>query len=143
MVVNMSCSCEGNQCKKRNECANYWANLPPGDYQFIDWSTNGSCSYTDGKIDQWWDCGDLSDGYPLFEKTNNVTFHFNTFIIQAKDINEECKDCRYYAGDGVMVEDIKDALFHISKKQAEIELSYFDEPDEFEIIEFLVHLRTK
>lgn len=70
-------------------------------------------------------------------------FKFNAFIIQAKDTNEGYKDCRYHAGDGVMVEDVKDALFHTSKKQAEMELSYFDEPDEFEIKEFSVCLRMK
>ena len=72
-----------------------------------------------------------------------MNLKFSTFIIQAKETNEEYKNCKYHAGYGVMVEDVKDALFHTSKKQAEMELSYFDEPDEFEIIEILVCLRTK
>lgn len=139
----MNCSCEGSQCKKRNECAKYWMNLPPGEYQTIDWSTHGSYSITDDNVEQKWDCGDLSNGYPLFEKSNNITFRFNIFIIQAKETNGEYKECKYHAGDGVMVEDVKDSLFHTSKKQAEMELSYFDEPDEFEIKEFSVQLRMK
>lgn len=72
-----------------------------------------------------------------------MNLKFSTFIIQAKDTNEEYKDCKYHAGYGVMVEDVKGSLFHTSKKQAEIELSYFDEPDEFEIKEFSVQLRMK
>lgn len=137
--------CKGTKCKMRNECANYFVNLPPRHYQTIDWSVYGSASIGVNGIEEHWYCGDLSDGYPLFEEVdyNKFPLRFNVFIIQAKDTNEEYKNCRYHAGGGVMIEDIKGALFHSSRDLADAELELFDEPDGFEVKELYVKMRMK
>lgn len=131
----MTSLCGGSKCSKRGRCRKWAENChEEGDFQYLDWSTMGYGS-AGVNADEGWYCGDLSDGYPMYEEMNKneLPLRFEVFVIQAKDENEECKHYKYHAGYGVMVGDIKDALFHLVEKEAKEELSKFDEPEEFEI----------
>lgn len=70
--------CGGSRCSKRDKCKNYEGNFfkcheTSGVEQYIDWSQHGFGSISidaDGNIycDNHHECGDLSDGYPMFQE---------------------------------------------------------------------------
>ena len=63
--------CEGVNCSKRDKCTLHC--VPPGDYEYIDWSTHGgghAWSDADGNshVETWTDCGDAGK----FKKFINI-----------------------------------------------------------------------
>ena len=67
-------ACGGTRCEKRDQCARYVANRESGVMeQYIDWSEYGSGSmgideHGNTFCEHHWDCGDFSDGYPMFQQ---------------------------------------------------------------------------
>ena len=71
----MSICCGGNNCSKKEQCKiyvnNYFEYHPNEIAQFIDWSSHGWGKFTDNGYECYYDCGDLSDGYPYFKEEIN------------------------------------------------------------------------
>lgn len=66
--------CSASNCSKREQCANYIGNYKSNKVeQVIDWSQYGLCSIridpdSNTYCDNHYECGDLSDGYPIFQE---------------------------------------------------------------------------
>lgn len=66
--------CSASNCSKREQCSNYIGNCKNNKVeQVIDWSQHGFGSISidaDGNTycDNHYECGDLSDGYPIFQE---------------------------------------------------------------------------
>ena len=70
----MATYCEGTRCKKKDTCKHH-CDIQEGIlYEYIDYSVQGSCSYTDGKIEVEHWCGDDSGDYPR-SKPMKVIIH--------------------------------------------------------------------
>lgn len=69
----MSIYCPGEYCSRRDKCAKH---VPDGIQQLEDWSTQGT--FAAGRLSEngefvnviegYYYCGDLSNGYPMFEE---------------------------------------------------------------------------
>lgn len=128
--------CGGTNCSKRNRCKHWTGNMKPNqeDY-YLDWSTMGWGGISNyGNDDHGWYCGDYSKSYPNFQemRENEFPLRFSVYIIESKNPFEEDK---YHAGHGEMTDKILESEFYSSDTLAEQELSYFDEPELFEIKE--------